>query len=37
VQLEDVEAFVDVEPFVQVLQAGAGDGCDEADYGGQPD
>jgi hypothetical protein len=37
VELEDVEAFVDVQPLVEVLEGSAGDGGDEADDSGKPD
>lgn len=37
VQFEDVEALVDLEPFVQVLEGGADHGCQEADDRCEPE
>lgn len=36
-KLEDVKAFVDVQPVVEILEGCAGDSCDEADDCGEPD
>ena len=36
-KLEDIEAFVDAQPVVEILQGSAGDCCQESDDGCEPD